>query len=429
MSRGARAAAIAAVALVVAGCNGGSSAPPASSGDPATGSSTQSPASAPTTPVELFPEAVPVAVEYVRDAALGRTAAARRLVAAPDDRALRSLSRLDRWLGSIPIARIDATPAYQPLEAGYPDGAVGVGLDLRARLSSRTPWVPLGRRVLVMTHEDSDWRVASDATHDEGLGIAPAGLSLFQRPRFLTGRRATVVYGLQSAKGTATDILKAADAAVPHLSSTYGGGPAAARPLIFLVKDREQGEQLSGVGVSRQTPLGTLAQDFTYVFLRQYAAVDEVGRSSSVVALMTMLATREMLGRGPTSLTNGVATYEEDRYLATRGFILPLDDIERAYPAYPSLARWSTAAPLWGLSGKAGLLASQDSLAMVHVIVQNHGGVAALRRLGKAFASHGIVDFTPRQVRGAFRKALKVSFESVRDEARAYVASGDWKYH
>jgi hypothetical protein len=431
MSRGASVAAIAAFALIAAGCSGGSAAPPASSGKAAPGSSSASPATAPPTPAELFPAAKPVAVEYLRDVALGRTAAAGALSAAPDAGARRTLMRLDRWLGSIPVGRIDATATHLPLPSGYPDGAVGVSLDLRARLSrgALTDWVPLGQRVLVMTQDASAWRVASDATYDDRLAVGPQGLSLFPRPRFLTGKRVTVIYGLASAKGAATDILKAADAEVPRLASSYGGGPAAARPLVFLVKNRDQGERLSGTRIGQQTPLGTVAGNFAYVFLSQYAPVDAVGRSSSVVALMAMLASRAMLRDVPTSLTNGVASYEEDRYLATRGFILPLDDIGRAYPAYPSLDRWTTSASLWGLSGKAGQLANQDALAMVHVIVQNHGGVAAVRRLGRAFRSQSVGDFTRGQVRTAFRKALRVSFESVRAEARAYVASGGWKYH
>jgi hypothetical protein len=432
MIKGLRAAWIAALAMVVAGCSGGSSTPTASSRQSAPVSPTPSSSTTPATPAELFPEARPVAVEYVRDVALGRTVAAGKLVAAPDDGSLRALSRLDSWLGSIPVARIDVVAAtHLPLPSGYPEGAVGVGLDLRARLSpgALTEWVPLGRRVLVMTRAASGWRVASDATHDEQLAISLQGLSLFSHPRFLTGKRVTVVYGLGSAKGPARDILEAGDAAVPTLASTYGGGAAAAQPVIFLVKDRDQGEQLAGIRIGQQTPLGTVAGDFAYVFLRQYAPVDQIGRSSSVVALMTMLASRAMLKNVPTSLTNGVATYEEDRYLATKGFILPLDDIGRAYPGYPSLERWTTSTSLWGLSGKAGQLANQDALAIVHVIIRDHGGVAAVRRLGKIFSSQSVGDFTRSQVREAFRRALDVSFESVRARARAYVASGDWKYH
>src|SRR4051812_39012584 len=103
MSRGASVAAIAAFALIPAGCSGGSAAPPASSGRAAPSSSASVPVAAPPTPAELFSAAKPVAVEYVRDVALGRTAAAGALSAAPDSAARRTLTRLDRWLGSIPV--------------------------------------------------------------------------------------------------------------------------------------------------------------------------------------------------------------------------------------------------------------------------------------------------------------------------------------
>jgi hypothetical protein len=382
-------------------------------------------------PADLFDEARPVAVRYVRALALGRPAVARRLEAPPDPGAERSLSKLGRWFASVPVARIDVEADPVPLPSDYPSGAIGVRLDLHARLSPDAPTAPapLGRRVLVMKRAAGAWRVSSDATRDARLGVLAQGLSLFARPRFLTGKHATVAYGAPAVEAAARDVLRAADTAAPRLASTYGGGTAARNPLIFLVRDLEQGERLAGIRIGQEAPLGTVSNGFVYVFLERFDPIDEIGRSSSVVGLMTMLATRTTLEHSPTSLSYGVATYEEDRYLAGRGFILPLDDIGRAYPRYPSIERWTTSAPLWGLSGRAHRLANQDALAMVHVIIERHGGVAAVRRLGEGFGSASAGGFTERQVREVFRNALHVSFDKVRRQAQAYVASGDWKYH
>jgi hypothetical protein len=143
---------------------------------------------------------------------------------------------------------------------------------------------------------------------------------------------------------------------------------------------------------------------------------------------MTLLSSRIMLENTPTSLQNGLAAYEEDAYLGGRGYILPLDGITSAYPGYPSLTRWTSTDSLWGLEGNAQSIANQDALAFTPVLLEKHGGVAGLRRLGKAFAAQGNT-LTPAKVRKAFLKGLHVSFDSVLAEAHAYAASGDWKYH
>ena len=267
-----------------------------------------------------------------------------------------------------------------------------------------------------------------DATHPGQVTVVASGLSLFEHPRFLTGSRATVVYGLDSAAPEARDIRDAADATVPRISSTYGGGPAAARPLIFLVKDRDQGERLIGHDIGQTAVLGSVSDSFTYVFLHQYRRVDEVGRASSIAGMMTLLATRIMFRHVPTSLQQGVSAFEQDIYLGGRGFILPLSGIASAYPGYPTLQRWTTTQSLWGVGGSAQQLASQDALAMAHVIIASHGGVPALRRLGRAFRNASGGDFTPAQVHAAFRRALRVSFDSVLAEAHAYVAGGSWRF-
>jgi hypothetical protein len=174
-------------------------------------------------------------------------------------------------------------------------------------------------------------------------------------------------------------------------------------------------------------PVGSVLGSFTYVFLRQYRRVDPTGRGGTVTALMTMLATRLSMAHAPTSLRVGVALYEQNRYLNGKGYVLPLDRIAAAYPAYPTLKRWTNRQSLWGLSGSPQELASQDALAMVHTILTRHGGAPALRRLGKAFAHSGS-DLTIAEVQRAFRRALGTSFAAVAGEAHAYAKGGSWKF-
>ena len=425
------AAVLIALALVAAACSGGSSdSVPKGSASSGGGSAASAPGGSTGPAADADPQARRVAVHYAEALGLGRARAARALSAPSDAAAGRTLRQFQRFLDAIPIARIDAQPSPVSLPAPFPAEDVGVMLDLRARLSRHalTDWVPLGQRALVLAPHGTSWRVDQDATHSGVVTVVPSGLALFEHPHFLTGTRATVVYGLDSAAPEARTIRSAADSTVPHIAATYGGGPAAARPLIFLVKDREQGQQLIGHDIGQTAVLGTVSDSFTYVFMRQYRRVDDVSQSSSVTGMMTLLATRVMFRHVPTSLQQGVASYEENAYLNGRGFLLPLDGIAVAYPGYPTLKRWTTTDSLWGLEGHGQQLAGQDALAMGHVIISSHGGVAALKRLGRAFRNASGGDFTPAQVRAAFRRALHASFDQVVSEAHAYVAGGSWKF-
>ena len=193
------------------------------------------------------------------------------------------------------------------------------------------------------------------------------GLRLRSKPnrpisRAMRGANATVIYGA-GARREAAEIRKLAAAAAPDLHGTYGGGPAAAHPLILAVEDSTQADQVMGRDVGQVLPAGSVSGPFAYVFLRQYRRIDPVSRGAMMTGLMTHLATQRSLGRAPTSLRAGVDAYEQNRYLNSRGYGLPLDRIAAAYPAYPTLDRWTTRQPLWGLNGPAQQLAGQDALA------------------------------------------------------------------
>jgi hypothetical protein len=279
--------------------------------------------------------------------------------------------------------------------------------------------------VVLLAPLGDHWRVVDDVT--AASAVQPSGLAALGSPLVLRGTHATVVYAPAAARRQALEIRRLADAAAPNLHGTYGGGSAAAHPLIFLVKDPAQAAQVIGRDVGQVLPAGSVAGPFAYVFLGQYRKVDPISRGAVITALMTRLATTPSLEHAPTSLRNGVDAYEQNRYLNSHGYVLPLDRIAAAYPGYPTLARWTSRQPLWGLNGPAQQLAGQDALAMVHVILTRHGGAPALRRLGRAFGHTGS-DVTAADVRHAFIRALGVSFASVVSEAHAYAKGGSWKF-
>jgi hypothetical protein len=419
-----------AAVVAAAGCSGGSSAATSSAPPATTPVGSQPPASqTPPQPPPAAHAALAVARRYLTSLAEGQDARAGSLAAPAGGDAAGRLAVLDGWLDAVPIARAagDASAAARPSSAAAGDRAVAVAL--RARLTGTPPsaWVPLGTRVLLLAPEAARWRVADDVTDDPAVAEQPTGLAVLGRPHVLHGAHATVVYGPAVARRQAVEVRRLADAAAPDLHGTYGGGPAAARPLIFVVDDAAQAERLIGRDVGQVLPAGSVAGPFAYVFLRQYRRIDPISRGAVVTALMTHLATELALRHAPTSLRAGVDAYEQNRYLNSRGYVLPLDRIAAAYPGYPTLARWTSRQPLWGLNGRAQQLAGQDALAMVHVILTRHGGAPALRRLGKAFAHTGS-DITAADVRRAFRSALDVSFASVVGEAHAYAQGGSWKF-
>ena len=150
-----------------------------------------------------------------------------------------------------------------------------------------------------------------------------------------------------------------------------------------------------------------------------------------MVYLMTLLAGRFNLFHAPWSLAVGVAGYEQNEYLNTKGYISTLAQIQAAYPGYASAAVWRSQDKDWGLSGARRRLAVEDVVAVVHVIIANHGGSAAIIRLGKQFKGQRVPpgsDFSPAQVRKAFQAALGVSYDQVLSEAHSYVAGGSWKF-
>jgi hypothetical protein len=116
--------------------------------------------------------------------------------------------------------------------------------------------------------------------------------------------------------------------------------------------------------------------------------------------------------------------YEESRYLEEHGSGFSLEEVAAYYyhHAFPSIRIWELRTSDWGLPSRRSInVAYEDALAMTHVIMDEHGGVLALARLGAAFRRYGgPPTFTAAQVDHAFRSALGVPFAQVVAEVHAY---------
>jgi hypothetical protein len=103
---------------------------------------------------------------------------------------------------------------------------------------------------------------------------------------------------------------------------------------------------------------------------------------------------------------------------------MSIDDVTAYYyhHRFPSMKVWRTRVTDWGLpSVDAIQVCYEDALVMTQVIMDEHGGVPALARLGASFRRYGgPIRFTKAQVNHAFERALGVPFARVVAEAHAY---------
>jgi hypothetical protein len=367
--------------------------------------------------------AVPVATSYLTALADHRYDHAQAFAHACSAGQARSLDRLWLSLASMPIDSARVAGARVTPDAG--------GVTVRATVFARfgpppySAWVTLGPRTLRLGDERGRWRVRADVSHPHRSDLAVYGFSWFHHPYFVNGTRVTVVYASAADLADARQILDTAEAATPRLVRRYGGGQAAERPVIFLIDNRSEGERLAHVDLGKvRTPAGFQYSSFAYVDLPEWRSLPAVEQQSMVVHELTHVVTRSMLAGSPHSLLEGIAMYEEDRYLRAYGEATSLDLLYafQAHGGFPSMRIWERRESDWGLRSVNGVDACyQDALAMTDAIVDRHGGVAALRRLGAAFrAEHASRDFTAAQVGEAFRRALGVPFARVAADARAY---------
>lgn len=409
------AAVTAAIALTCAGClgSGGSAAPPVPH-------CTRSTAPAPSDAA-----ARPVAVAYLSALAGHRYDRAQTYAHACSTAQQHSLDELWLWLDSMPTQQIKVADPRVTAHAG----AVSVSATLFARFGPEpySAWVALGPRTLRLTPGRGRWHVRADVSVVHRSDLAAYGVSWLHHPYFVNGRRVTVVYAKPGDVVDAQQILETAESVIPRLAGSYGGGVAGLRPVIFLVDKRSQGERLAHVDLGKvRTPAGFQYSSFAYIDLPAWRALPSIQQASMADHELTHVVTRPMLAGSPHSLLEGIATYEEDRYLGVYGETMPLDQLYAYYyhGAFPSLRIWERRESDWGLPNVRTIgVAYDDALAMTAVIMEEHGGVPGLRRLGAAFrAQHARRDFTAVQVEHAFQRALGVSFQRVVAEAHAYTA-------
>ena len=383
------------------------------------------PAAQKLTTAQRYHLARPAALAYMKTLAGGDRSAAQANVGSAGYGQLSSLNTLETWFSQIPVKRLRV---HASMVRVHEASAVGVRMVMSARLGPAplTPWIKLGERVLLVQDQRQGWRVLADITRRPEAHAHIYGLTLMQQPHILSSPHLSVVYGPDEAQLAADTILKTGQSVVRMLHSKYGGGTASRHPLIYLVAGLKQGERFSGVTIGRkETPVGWQYKDFAYIDYPVWLASDLYTQNSSVAHELTHVASHTMLEGAPHSLLEGVAMYEENRYLNTLGLRFNLG-LVRAYYAhgFPSETIWGLQYFDWGLHNANAIDACyEDGDAMSAVIIERHGGVPALARLARAYRSFHARRYTSAQVHEAFERGLGVSFETVVSEAHTYAAT------
>jgi len=292
-----------------------------------------------------------------------------------------------------------------------------------------TSWITAATRTLQIDSRAGGWRVTTDLTQKQKGKLSAYGFESYDRPRYLSGRRATVIFSAKSDEGEARAILHVADGVVGTLWREYGGGRAARRPILFLVTDTRQAEKLAHIqlGLTR-TPAGFQYSSYAYINMPEWEQVPPSFERSMIVHELTHVASRAWVADAPHSLAEGVAMYEENLWRVQHHLGgLDLVDLAAFYRnGFPSLSVWERRVTDWGLRNPYAVNACyMDAMVMVQQIVERHGGIPALRRLGEAFAAEATErhNFSAGEVDAAFRAALGASFEQVATEARAAVGA------
>ena len=410
--------ALVALGLCCTACVGSSSAPPAN--EPVASAQKL-------TTAQRFHYASPIAVAYVKALGRGDRAGAQVDVGNSDYRELSSLTRFETWFSLIPAKKLRLKVTPQPVTE---PSAVGVRVVMSARLGPAplTTWVKLGERVLLVQDQQVGWRVLADVTTRPRMHAHIYGLSLMVQPHFLTNRHLTVIYGPDQAQEPARTLFGTGSSVVKMLHNKYGGGVAGRHMVLYLVGGLSQGEKLTGAKIGRkETPEGWQFKDFAYIDYDVWRGDTVITQNSVVAHELTHVASHTMLRGAPHSLIEGVAMYEENRFLHHLDFGFTLSTIRPYYAAgtFPASEVWGVQSADWGLKNGTAIEACyEDGEAMSAVIIERHGGVPALARLAKAFRSFHSDHYSTSQVDAAFQQALGVSFDTVESEARATVLAG-----
>jgi hypothetical protein len=284
-----------------------------------------------------------------------------------------------------------------------------------------TVFVDVGRRALVLARRGGRLRVVADLTRSGRYSLATEGLAAMPgRSRIVVGRRSVVVAQPDVPGESRAEVARVAGAVMPELNARYLlPGERPHLPLIFMVGSWRTAERVAGVEMPQEA-IGAEYDGIVYLRAGAWAGEDVVERDALLVHELTHVASAGLVSGGPLSLVEGVARYEEQRYVASRGVSWPYRYIATAYRAgYPSLERWRWSHG-WGVHGTLPTwLAYEDGAAIVGAVIRD-GGDAGLRRLGAAFRREGVSGlFTPTQVGRAFRAAVGRPFAAVAAQARA----------
>jgi hypothetical protein len=283
-----------------------------------------------------------------------------------------------------------------------------------------TVFTDVGRRALVLGRRGGRLRVVADLTNSGRYSLAPEGLAAMpRRSRIVAGRRSVVVAEPDVPAASRTEVAGVAAAVMPGLNAHYLLPGAKARvPLIYMTDSWSTAERVAGIEMPQEA-IGAEYDGVVYLRAGEWAGEDEVERDALLVHELTHVASAGIVAGGPLSLIEGVARYEEQRYVASRGLHWPYRYIADAYRAgYPSLERWRWSNG-WGVHGTLPTwLAYEDGAAIVGAVIRDGGG-AGLRRLGAAFRRDGVSGlFTTAQVGRAFRVAVGHPFAVVAAQAR-----------
>ena len=285
-----------------------------------------------------------------------------------------------------------------------------------------TVWTGLGQRALVLGRRGGGLHVVGDVTKrgryallQDGAGAMPRG------SKFVTGRRSVVVAAPGVPGADAAEVARVADAVMPGLNARYRlPGARAHLPLIFMIDTWGAAQRISGVVMPHEA-IGAEYQGVVYLRAARWAGEEEVQRDALLVHELTHVASAKLVLGGPLSLIEGVARYEEQRYVEAHGVNWPSHYMAAAYArGYPSMQRWRWAFGHWMVNGTLPLwLAYEDGAAIVAAVVRD-GGDTGLRRLGAAFRRYGVAGrFSRAQVGRAFQVAVGRSFAAVAAQARA----------
>jgi hypothetical protein len=369
------------------------------------------------------------AIAYVDDVAAHNFTAAERATEPCDRTQYGRIRGLWKFMAGMPAGTSRVTATARKANAWPGSADVNVTVYVRFGRRPYSSWITAAARTLRVDSRPGGWKITTDLTEKRHGKLSAYGFQSYARPIVLSGRRATVVFSSQSDEGEARAILHVADGVVGTLWKMYGGGRAARRPILFLVTDRHQAEKLAHIQLGGgRTPAGFQYSSYAYIDMPEWEKVPPSYERSMIVHELTHVASRAWLTDAPHSLVEGVAMYEENlwRMQHHQGRLDLVDLAEYYRHGFPSLEIWRRRVTDWGLRSPYAVDACyMDGMVMVQQIVARHGGIAALRRLGEAFARErgGREGFTAGEVDAAFASALAVSFDQVASEARASVGA------